>query len=132
MKIIVANKNDYIDFYNNKIDKMQTFELKGDSKNYVIHRVRLGNEINDVSLMDSCINNLLDKQCEKNKFITLQEIIEINDLLIELDKEQSQIINAYSEVKRYSIKDLEEVKDLIRNIQKKDIHTMAILQSLDI
>ena len=116
MKVIIANKKDYIDFYYNKIDKMQTFELKEDSKNYVIHRVKLGNEINDVSLMDSCINNLLDKQCEKNKFITLQEIIEMNDLLIELDKEQSQIINAYSEVKRYSIKDLEEVKNLIKNI----------------
>lgn len=130
MKIIIANKKDYIDFYYNKIDKMQTFELKEDSKNYVIHRVKLGNEINDVSLMDSCINNLLDKQCEKNKFITLQEIIEINELLIELDKEQSQIINAYSEIKRYSIKDLEEVKDLIKNINDYQIVEAYTLNEL--
>ena len=116
MKVIVADKKDYIDFYNDKIDKIQTFELKEDTKNYIIHRVKLGNEINDVSLMDSCINNLLDDQCEKNKFITLSEITEINNLLTELDKEECQIINAYAEVKRYGIKDLEEVKDLIKNI----------------
>ena len=116
MKIEIANKDDYIRFKSGMSDKLHTFELNNDSKDYIIHRVHLGDGTKDVSLMDLCINNLLDKQYEKRIYLNLEQIREINDMIFKLNKEQCKILNAYSEVKKYIIKDLEEVKELINNI----------------
>ena len=69
MNIIVANKDDYIKFNARIINKIHYFELTNDIKDYIIHRVSLGNNSHDVSSMDSCINNLLDEQYEKGKYI---------------------------------------------------------------
>lgn len=87
MKVIVANKDNYIKFNARLLDKIKTFELTKDTKDYIIHRVKLGNGIQDVSLIDSCINNLLDEQYEKRTYIKLEEVQEINDLLFNLNEE---------------------------------------------
>lgn len=121
MKVIVANKDDYIKFNARLKDNMQTFELAKDTTDYIIHRVKLGKDSQDVSLMDSCINNLLDEQYEKRKYIELEEIQAINNLICNLSKAECQILNAYAEVKRYSIRDLEEIKELITNINDYQI-----------
>lgn len=135
MKVIVANKDDYIKFNARLLNKIKTFELTEDSKDYIIHRVKLGDETQDVSLIDSCINNLLDEQYEKRKYIKLEEIRAINDLISNLNKEECHILNAYAEVNRYKIKDLNEIKELITNIndyqiiEKYDLHELGILIS---
>ena len=116
MRIIIANKDDYIRFNSKMTDELQTFELNEESKDYIIHRVHLGDGTKDVSLMDSCINNFLDKQYEKRMYLKLEQIKEINDMISKLNKEQCKILNAYSELKKYIIKDLEEIKELINNI----------------
>ena len=85
MKIIVANKEDYINFNARLKDNMKTFELSNDTKDYIIHRVKLSDETKDVSLIDSCINNLLDEQYEKRSYITISEIEEIESLISKLD-----------------------------------------------
>lgn len=121
MKIIVANKDDYIKFNARLLNKMKTFELTEDSTDYIIHRVKLGDETQDVSLIDSCINNLLDEQYEKREYIKLEEIQAINDLISNLSKEECRILNAYAEVNRYSVKDLNEIKELITNINDYQI-----------
>lgn len=121
MKIIVATKDDYIKFNARLLNKMKTFELTEDSTDYIIHRVKLGDETQDVSLIDSCINNLLDEQYEKRRYIKLEEIQAINDLISNLNKEECRILNAYAEVNRYSIKDLNEIKELITNINDYQI-----------
>ena len=121
MNIIVANKDDYIKFNARIINKIHYFELTNDTKDYIIHRVSLGNNSHDVSLMDSCINNLLDEQYEKGKYITLDEIKEINDLILKLNKEECNILNAYAEINSYTIKDFDELKKLIKNIDNYQI-----------
>ena len=121
MKIIIANKDDYIRFNSRMLDKLQTFELNKDSKDYIIHRVHLGDETKDVSLMDSCINNLLDEQYEKRQYMSLEQIKEIDEMISKLNKDQCKILNAYAEIKKYTIKDLEELKDLINNIDDYQI-----------
>lgn len=121
MKIMVANKDDYIRFNEMVSDKMKIFELQDDTINYIIHRVELGDKAQDVSLMDSCINNLLDKQYVRKNYIKLEEIQEINDLVSNLSKEECQILNAYAELKRYRIKNLNEIKELITNINDYQI-----------
>ena len=121
MNIIVANKNDYIKFNARIINKIHYFELTNDIKDYIIHRVSLGNNSHDVSSMDSCINNLLDEQYEKGKYITLDEIKEINDLILKLNKEECNILNAYAEINSYTIKDFDELKNLIKNIDNYQI-----------
>ena len=121
MNIIVANKDDYIKFNARIINKIHYFELTNDIKDYIIHRVSLGNNSHDVSLMDSCINNLLDEQYEKGKYITLDEIKEINDLILKLNKEECNILNAYAEINSYTIKDFDELKNLIKNIDNYQI-----------
>lgn len=73
MKVIVANKDDYIKFNAMLLDKMKTFELTEDATDYIIHRVKLGDETQDVSLMDSCINNLLEEQYEKENILKLKK-----------------------------------------------------------
>lgn len=121
MNIIVANKDDYIKFNARIINKIHYFELANDTKDYIIHRVSLGNNSQDVSSMDSCINNLLDEQYEKGKYITLDEIKEINDLILKLNKEECNILNAYAEINSYTIKDFNELKNLIKNIDNYQI-----------
>ncbi len=121
MKIIVANEGDYIKFNARLKDNMQTFELTKDTTDYIIHRVKLGKDSQDISLMDSCINNLLDEQYEKRKYIELEEIQAIDNLICNLSKRECQILNAYAEVKRFSIKGLEEIKELITNINDYQI-----------
>ena len=121
MNIIVANKDDYIKFNARIINKIHYFELTNDTKDYIIHRVSLGNNSHDLSLMDSCINNLLDEQYEKGKYITLDEIKEINDLILKLNKEECNILNAYAEINSYTIKDFDELKNLIKNIDNYQI-----------
>lgn len=121
MKIIVANKDDYIKFNARLLNKMKTFELTEDSTDYIIHRVKLGDETQDVSLIDSCINNLLDEQYEKREYIKFEEIQRINDLISNLNKEECRILNAYAEVNRYNVKDLNEIKELITNINDYQI-----------
>ena len=121
MNIIVANKDDYIKFNARIINKIHYFELTNDTKDYIIHRVSLGNDSQDVSSMDSCINNLLDEQYEKGKYITLGEIKEINDLILKLNKEECNILNAYAEINSYTIKDFNELKNLIKNINNYQI-----------
>lgn len=121
MKAIVANKDDYIKFNARLMDNMQTFELTKDTTEYIIHRVKLGKDSQDISLVDSCINNLLDEQYEKRKYIKLEKIEVINNLICSLSKEECQILNAYAEVKRFSVKDLEEIKKLIANIKDYEI-----------
>lgn len=121
MNIIVANKDDYIKFNARIINKIHYFELTNDTKDYIIHRVSLGNDSQDVSSMDSCINNLLDEQYEKGKYITLDEIKEINELILKLNKEECNILNAYAEINSYTIKDFNELKNLIKNINNYQI-----------
>ena len=108
MKVIVANKDDYIKFNAMLLDKMKTFELTEDATDYIIHRVKLGDETQDVSLMDSCINNLLEEQYEKREYIKIEEIQAINNLISKLNENECCILNAYAEIKRNSIKNLNE------------------------
>lgn len=133
MKIIVANKDDYIKFNARLLNKLKTVELTEDITDYIIHRVKLGDGIQDVSLIDSCINNLLDEQYEKREYIKSEEIQAINDLISNLNKEECRILNAYAEVNRYNVNDLNEIKELITNIndyqiiEKYNLHEVGIL-----
>lgn len=133
MKIIVANKDDYIKFNARLLNKMKTFELTNDTRDYIIHRVELGDKTQDVSLIDSCINNLLDEQHERREYIKLEEIQAINELILNLNKEECHILNAYAEVNRYNIEDLNEIKELISNIkdyqiiEKYSLHELGTL-----
>ena len=121
MKIMIANKDDYIKFYAGLIDKINTFEFSEGINDYIISRVNLGNGVQDVSLMDSCVNNLLDEQYAKREYIKLEDIKEINDLIIKLDKEKCRILNDYAEIKSYKIENLDEIKDLIFHINDYQI-----------
>ena len=121
MKIMIANKDDYIKFYAGLIDKINTFEFSEGINDYIISRVNLGDGVQDVSLMDSCVNNLLDEQYAKREYIKLENIKEINDLIIKLDKEKCRILNAYAEIKSYKIENLDEIKDLIFHINDYQI-----------
>jgi hypothetical protein len=133
MKVIVANKDDYIRFNARLLNKLNTFELTGDTEDYIIHRVKLGKDTQDVSLMDSCINNLLDEQYEKREYIKLEEIQAINDLILNLNKDECHILNAYAEVNRYNVKNLNEIEELISNIndyqilEKYNLHELGLL-----
>lgn len=133
MKVIVANKDDYIRFNARLLNKLNTFELTGDTEDYIIHRVKLGKDTQDVSLMDSCINNLLDEQYEKREYIKLEEIQAINDLILNLNKDECHILNAYAEVNRYTVKNLNEIEELIANIkdyqiiEKYSLHELGTL-----
>ena len=133
MKVIVADKDDYIKFNAMLLDKMKTFELTEDTTDYIIHRVKLGDETQDVSLMDSCINNLLEKQYEKREYIKIEEIQAINNLISKLNENECRILNAYAEIKRYSIKNLNEIIELITNIndyqiiEKYNLHELGKL-----
>ena len=133
MKVTVADKDDYIRFNARLLDKLRTFELTDNTSDYIIHRVKLGKDTQDVSLMDSCINNLLDEQYERREYIKLEEIQDINDLILNLNKDECHILNAYAEVNRYTVKNLNEIKELITNIndyqiiEKYTLHELGVL-----
>lgn len=133
MKVIVADKDEYIRFNARLLNKLNTFELTDNTSDYIIHRVKLGKDTQDVSLMDSCINNLLDEQYEKREYIKLEEIKEIDELISGLSKEECHILNAYAEVNRYTVKNLNEIKELIANIkdyqiiEKYSLHELGTL-----
>lgn len=133
MKVIVADKDDYIRFNARLLDKLNTFELTDNTSDYIIHRVKLGKDTQDVSLIDSCINNLLDEQYERREYIKFEEIQEINDLILNLNKDEYHILNAYVEVNRYNVNNLNEIKELITNIndyqiiEKYNLHELGTL-----
>lgn len=72
MKVIVANKDDYIKFNAMLLDKMKTFELTEDATDYIIHRVKLGDETQDV-LEGQWYYNLLEEQYEKENISKLKK-----------------------------------------------------------
>lgn len=133
MKITVADKEDYIRFNARISDKLNTFELTENATNYIIHRVGLEDNAHDFSLICSCINNLLDEQYEKRQYIKLEEIQEIDKLAKTLNKEECKILNAYAEVKRYTVKDLKEIKKLIADVdnyqivEAHNLHELGVL-----
>lgn len=127
IEINVANKEDYIKFYSGKIDVMKTFTLQNNTKNYVINRVRLGNENKDVEKINTCINNLLDEQYEKGEYIKLKDIQSLDDLILKLDNDKCKVLNAYAQVHNFTVKDLKEIETLINNIRNYtilEVHTL--------
>ena len=132
MKITVANKDEYNNYYNKRTKTLNLSELK-EQKDYVIYNVLPENEENDISLMYANINKLLAQQYEKNSYIRLEELKEIDDLFELLDKEKCRIINAYAELNNYRIIDLNEIKRLIVNIddyqiiEKYNLHEVGVL-----
>lgn len=135
METIVANKNDYTKFNAGLLNKMRTFELTEDITDYIIHRIKLGDGTQDISLIDACINNLLDKQYERKQYIKIEEIQKINELITNLNNEECHILNAYAEINGCKVNNLNEIKELITNIndyqiiEKYSLHELGILIS---
>lgn len=115
MKIMVANKDEYLDYFSKKVDTLKVDVLNG-QENYIIHSIEYDAGENNVSSMYASINNLLDEQYEKGKYIRLEELKEINNLFKSLNKEQCKIIDAYAIVNHYTINSLDTIKELIDNI----------------
>lgn len=115
MKIMVANKDEYIDYFSKRTDTLNVSVLN-EQENYIIHSIEYEAGEKDLSLMYSSINNLLNEQYEKDNYITLEELKEIDILFNTLNKEQCKIINAYAELNHYTINSLDEIKELIANI----------------
>lgn len=120
MKIIVADKKEYENYFSKKSLKLDIEELNN-QKDYVIHSIFFETGENDVSLMYVSINKLLAQQYERNSYVRLEELKELDKLFHTLDKEQCKIINAYAEVKEYTINSLDEIKELITNINDYQI-----------
>lgn len=115
MKIMVANKDEYLDYFSKKVDTLKVDVLNG-QENYIIHSIEYDAGENNVSYMYASINNLLDEQYEKGKYIRLEELKEIDNLFKSLNKEQCKIIDAYAIVNHYTINSLDTIKELIDNI----------------
>lgn len=64
MKIMVANKDEYLDYFSKKVDTLKVDVLNG-QENYIIHSIEYDAGENNVSSMYASINNLLDEQYEK-------------------------------------------------------------------
>lgn len=132
MKITVANRDEYNEYFNKRSRELNLSELK-DQKDYVIYNILFESGENDVSLMYASINNLLAEQYERNSYIRLEELKEIDDLFHTLDKEQCRIINAYAEISNYKIKNLNEIRELIAHIddyqiiEKYNLHEVGVL-----
>lgn len=132
MKITVANRDEYNEYFNKRSMTLNLSELK-DQEDYVIYNILFESGENDVSLMYSSINNLLAEQYERNSYIRLEELKEIDDLFHTLDKEQCKIINAYAEINNYKIKNLNEIRELIAHIddyqiiEKYNLHEVGVL-----
>jgi len=132
MEVILANKNDYIRFRKGELDAIDTFKSANDTADYIVCEVKLGDNTQNFSSMDSCINNFLDQQYEKNEYIKLEEIQEIDKLAKGLNQEECKILNAYAEVKRYTVEDLQEIKKLIENIENYQIIKVHNLHELGV
>lgn len=132
MKITVANRDEYNEYFNKRSRELNLSELK-DQKDYVIYNILFESGENDVSLMYASINNLLAEQYERNSYIRLEELKEIDDLFHTLNKEQCRIINAYAEINNYKIKNLNEIRELIAHIddyqiiEKYNLHEVGVL-----
>lgn len=135
MKVKIISKDNY-NKNNKNLSKIQVKEIEiSQIKNqdeYIISSISLEQKGNDVSLMYVCINNLLKNQYKTNNYIKLEELKEIDNLLKGLDKEQAKIVNAYSEIKKYQIKDLNEIKELIKHINEYQILEKYNLRELGI
>lgn len=116
MKIMVANKDEYIDYFSKRTDTLNVSVLK-EQENYIIHSIE--SEENNVSSIYSSINNLLDQQYEKGKYIRLEQLKELDSLFKSLNEEQCKIINAYAQVNQ--INSFDEIKELIANINDYQI-----------
>ncbi len=120
MKIMVANKDEYINYFGKRTDTLNLSVLN-EQEDYIIHSIEFDTIENDLSLIYSSINNLLNMQYEKIEFIKVEDLKEIDALFKNLNKEQCKIINAYAEVKNYTIKSLDEIKEVVSNINDYQI-----------
>lgn len=111
MKIMVANKDEYLDYFSKKVDTLKVDVLNG-QENYIIHSIE--SEKSNLSASYASINNLLDEQYEKGKYIRLEELKEIDNLFKLLNEEQCKIIDAYAQVNK--INNIDEIKNAITNI----------------
>lgn len=116
MKIMVANKDEYIDYFSKRTDTLNVSVLN-EQENYIIHSIE--SEENDVSSIYSSINDLLNEQFKKGKYIRLEELKELDSLFNSLNEEQYKIINAYAKVNQ--INSFDEIKELISNINDYQI-----------
>lgn len=116
MKIMVANKDEYIDYFSKKTDTLNVNVLN-EQENYIIHSIE--SEENNVSSIYSSINNLLDEQYEKGKYIRLEQLKELDNFFKSLNEEQCKIINAYAQVNQ--INSFDEIKEVIANINDYQI-----------
>lgn len=132
MKIMVANKDEYTDYCSKKVDSLKV-DVLDKQENYIIHSIEYDAGENDVLSMYASINNLLDEQYEKGKYIRLEELKEIDSLFKSLNKEQCKIIDAYAIVNHYTIDSLDTIKELIDNIndyQLLETHSLEELGKL--
>lgn len=132
MKIMVANKDEYIDYCSKKVDTLKV-DVLDKQENYIIHSIEYDAGENNVLSMYASINNLLDEQYEKGKYIRLEELKEIDSLFKSLNKEQCKIIDAYAIVNHYTINSLDTIKELIDNIndyQLLETHSLEELGKL--
>lgn len=135
MKVKIISKDSY-NKNNKNLFKVQANEIEiSQIKNqdeYIISSINLEQNGNDVSLMYLCINNLLKNQYKTDNYIKLEELKEIDDLFKGLDKEQAKIVNAYSEIKKYQIENLDEIKELIKHINEYQILEKYTLREVGI
>lgn len=132
MKIMVANKDEYIDYCSKKVDTLKV-DILDKQENYIIHSIEYDAGKNNISAMYASINNLLDEQYEKEKYIKIEQLKEIDNLFKSLNKEQCKIIDAYAIVNHYTINSLDTIKELIDNIndyQLLETHSLEELGKL--
>ena len=116
MKIMVADREEYNDYFSKKTDTLNVKILNG-QENYIIHSIET--EENDASAIYSSINKLLDEQYKKGEYISLEQLNELDCLFMSLNEEQCKIINAYAKVNQ--INNFDEIKELISNINDYQI-----------
>lgn len=130
MKIMVANKDEYIDYCSKKVDTLKV-DVLDKQENYIIHSIK--SEESNLSAIYASINNLLDEQYKKGKYIKIEQLKEIENLFKSLNKEQCKIIDAYAIVNHYTINSLDTIKELIDNIndyQLLETHSLEELGKL--
>ena len=89
MKIMVADREEYNDYFSKKTDTLNVKILNG-QENYIIHSIET--EENDASAIYSSINKLLDEQYKKGEYISLEQLNELDCLFMSLNEEQCKII----------------------------------------
>ena len=70
MKIMVADRDEYNNYFSKKTDTLNVKNLNG-QENYIIHSIE--SEENDASAIYSSINKLLDEQYKKGEYIKWQK-----------------------------------------------------------